>query len=79
VSNKENNKNYLEKAKKNKLTKIKLATWDLVWIKWEIMLFWDDLVGCALYGKNELVGYIIKSKQFYQSMKSIFMFIWSAL
>jgi hypothetical protein len=26
VSNKENNKNYLEKAKKNKLTKIKLAT-----------------------------------------------------
>jgi hypothetical protein len=79
VSNKETNKNYIKNSKHTKLTKIKFAKWDLMWIKWEIILFGDDSVACALYGEHELVGYIIKSKQFYTSLKSIFMFIWNIL
>lgn len=67
------------KNKKNKLTKIKIAKWNLIGIRWEIMLFGEDSVACALYGKGELVWYIIKSKQFYTSMKAIFMFIWENL
>lgn len=79
VSNKENNVNYIKNGKNKKLTTLKIATDELIWIRWEIILFGEDSVACALYGENELVGYIIKSSQFYNSLKSIFMFIWNHL
>lgn len=73
------NRKYLKATKKDKLTEIRLVKDELAGIEWEIMLFWENKIACALYAPKELIGYTIESKQLYASLKSIFMFMWHQL
>jgi len=69
------NKQYLQSVKNDKLTDVRLVKDDLAGIEWELILFWEDKIACALYASQELMWYTIQSKQLYTSLKSIFMFM----
>lgn len=75
VRSTEANKQYLKSIKNDKLTDIRLINDELAGIEWELMLFWEDRIACALYSPKELMWYTIQSKQLYSSLKSIFMFM----
>lgn len=75
VRSTEANKQYLKSVKNDKLTDTRLINDELAGIEWELMLFWEDRVACALYSSRELMWYTIQSKQLYSSLKSIFMFM----
>lgn len=73
------NKEYLNTTKKDKMTDIKLIKDNLIWLEWELVLFWWNKILCALYSPKELTWFIIESQQLYTSLYSIFMFIWNKL
>jgi len=76
VRNTEANAQYLETAKSDVMTEVKLIDDDMHGIEWEIIMYWENKVAFALYSPGEMVWYIIESRQLYQSMKTAFMFMW---
>lgn len=66
---------YLEQTITDPLTDVKLIDEDLDWMKGEILMYGENKVSFALYGKDELVGYTIQSDQLYSTLKTMFNFI----
>ena len=77
VRDTKHNKEYLASVKKDKLTVVRLVGNDFTGIEWELILFGENRIACAMYSSKELSGFIIESNQLYASLKSIFMFMWN--
>jgi sugar-specific transcriptional regulator TrmB len=61
------------------LTSIKIAPQELSWLQGEIILYGNEYIACALYSPKEMIWFIIKSEQFYQSLYALFNFVWNTL
>lgn len=72
---KEENKEYVWVEKKS-LRETIMVEHPLFTMATEIDLFWDDMVGFAMFSKDEMSATIIKSNKLYMSLKSIFNVFW---
>lgn len=80
VSDTAENVGYITSIENDRYTKIKITdNLFLLDLKWEVVLYGDENVAFFLYSPDELVWYMIKSKQLYTTMKAMFSFIWSTV
>lgn len=62
---------------KDPLTSIKIAPPSLSGLQGETILFWERYIACALYGKKEMIWFLVESTQLYKSLYTLFNFVWS--
>ena len=70
---------YLWKTEKDELTDTKAIKQSILWLEWEIIMYWECNVLCAMYSPQELSWFSIQSRQLYSTLKSVFNFIWNSI
>jgi hypothetical protein len=83
IVSREKSKEYLQVAKDTKevrkFTKLKTVKDTMLSFEGEIVLYGDNSILCALYSNEEMIGYVLQSKQLYKTLKSMFDFIWERI
>lgn len=69
------NQQYKNEIIDDPYTTVKLIKESFEWLQWEIILYWENNIMFALYSPDELVWYIIESRQLYTSLKTLFTFV----